>query len=196
MTARFSFIYNTSVSEHVVRLPKRRSYSLRREGSSGQVNEYSAPEGPDSRLVWRNTVMYANGIWCVQYPPSSHLNYTSGGTKAGEPSLPGRIKIVMAYLRIILRDEFQTIDNSPLAQLQSDIKPTQPNPPQRIKIIIACLLTFLRGVTHTYRQLVYLAWPRNNPLRSFTSTLNLFNQSHHSFYHGCFLCAILMYWKQ
>ena len=40
-----------------------------------------------------------------------------GGTKAGEPSHPWRIKIVMACLRIILRDESQTVGNNPLALL-------------------------------------------------------------------------------
>ena len=42
-------------------------------------------------------------------------NYTSGHTKAGEPSPPGLIKIAMACIRIILRDEGQTVGNSSLA---------------------------------------------------------------------------------
>ena len=41
-------------------------------------------------------------------------NYISGGTDEGEPSRSWRIKIVMAYLRTILRNESQTIDNRPL----------------------------------------------------------------------------------
>ena len=41
-------------------------------------------------------------------------NYTSGGTKVGEPSPPWWIKIVMACLRTILGDESQTIGNSSL----------------------------------------------------------------------------------
>ena len=45
-----------------------------------------------------------------------------GGTKEGEPSPPGRIKIVMACVSIILRDESLTVGNSPLAQLFSDVK--------------------------------------------------------------------------
>ena len=61
----------------------------------------------------------------MQCPPSSHPNYTSGGTKAGVQSPPGRIKIAMACFRIILRDVSQTVGNSSLAQLQFDVKPTQ-----------------------------------------------------------------------
>ena len=52
-------------------------------------------------------------------------NYTSGGTEGGEPSPPWRIKIVMAYLRIILKDESHTVGNSPL-RCSSDIKPYIP----------------------------------------------------------------------
>ena len=80
----------------------------------------SGLEGPGSRLAWQITTMYANGTWCmlnpswVQYPPSSRSNYTSGGTKVGEPSPPWKIKIVMPCLRIILRNESQTVINSPL----------------------------------------------------------------------------------
>ena len=74
------------------------------------------PEGPGSRLAWRNTAIYANGTmqnpsW-VQCLPSSHSDYTSEGTRVGKPSFPWRIKIVTACLRIILRDEFETIGNS------------------------------------------------------------------------------------
>ena len=51
----------------------------------------------------------------------SHPNYTAGGTIAGEPSPPWRIKIVMSSLRLILRDEFQTIHNSPLRSSSSTV---------------------------------------------------------------------------
>ena len=47
--------------------------------------------------------------------------------KRGEPCPPWRMKIAMACLRIILRDEFQTVGNSSLALLKTDVKPTQPN---------------------------------------------------------------------
>ena len=50
----------------------------------------------------------------MQYPPSSHSNYTSGSTKDKKPSLPWRIKIVMECLRTILRDECKTVRNNPL----------------------------------------------------------------------------------
>ena len=43
--------------------------------------------------------------------------YTSGGTKAGEPSAPWWIKIVTVCLGIILRDVSQTVDNRPLIAL-------------------------------------------------------------------------------
>ena len=39
-------------------------------------------------------------------------NYTSRGTKVKEPSSPWWIKIEMAYLQIILRDESQTVGNA------------------------------------------------------------------------------------
>ena len=41
-------------------------------------------------------------------------NYASRGIKAGDPSPPWLIKIVMAYLCIILWDEFQTAGKSQL----------------------------------------------------------------------------------
>ena len=56
--------------------------------------------------------------------PSSHPNYTSGGIKAVEPSLPWKIKIVMACLRIILCDESQTVGNSPLRSSSPMLNPT------------------------------------------------------------------------
>ena len=43
-----------------------------------------------------------------------HPNYSSGGTKAGEPSPPWWMKIVMGRVRIILRDQSETVGNSPL----------------------------------------------------------------------------------
>ena len=95
-----------------------------------------------SRLTWRKLpcTQMALGACkirrgCNVLPYNSHPNYTSGDTKAGETSPPGRIKIAMACLRIILRDESQTICNSPLAQLQSDVKtyPTQPTVGSKIR---------------------------------------------------------------
>ena len=57
------------------------------------VVESTAPDRRVSRLAWRKTDMYANGTWCMQNPSwvqrPSHLNYTSGGTKAREPPLRG-----------------------------------------------------------------------------------------------------------
>ena len=47
--------------------------------------------------------------------PDTVPNYASGGTKAGEPSPLGRIKVAMACLRIILRTESQTVGNSQFA---------------------------------------------------------------------------------
>ena len=41
-----------------------------------------------------------------------HPNYSSRGTKAGELSPPWWMKIAMACVRIILRDESQTVGNS------------------------------------------------------------------------------------
>ena len=38
-------------------------------------------------------------------------------SQAGEPSPPVRVKIAMACLQIFLRDEYQSVGNSPLALL-------------------------------------------------------------------------------
>ena len=54
----------------------------------------SKPKAPGSMLAWRNNAMYTNGTWymynlsCVQCPPSSDPNYTSGGIKVGELPSP------------------------------------------------------------------------------------------------------------
>ena len=57
-------------------------------------------------------------------PPSSHLHCTSGGTNAGEPSLPWQIKIMMTCVRIILKDESQTVGNSPHRSSKQTLNPT------------------------------------------------------------------------
>ena len=51
-------------------------------------------------------------------------NYTSGSTKAGEPSPPWRTKIVMACFRTTPRDESQTVSNNPLRCSNATLKPT------------------------------------------------------------------------
>ena len=50
--------------------------------------------------------------------------YTSGSTKAGKPFPPWRIKIVMACLRTILRDESPTVGNSSLYCSSPTLNPT------------------------------------------------------------------------
>ena len=57
-----------------------------------------------------HTSMY-NPSW-VEGPQSSHPCYKTGGTKAEQPSVPFWIRIVIASLRIILKDESQTVGNS------------------------------------------------------------------------------------
>ena len=47
------------------------------------------------------------------------------GTNVGELSPPGQIKIAMACLRIILRNEYQTVGNILFASFKSDVKPIQ-----------------------------------------------------------------------
>ena len=56
------------------------------------------------------------------YPPCSHPNYTLGGIKSEERS-PALIKIVKACFRIALRDELQTICNSPQCISSPMLKP-------------------------------------------------------------------------
>ena len=48
---------------------------------------------------------------------------SSGGTKAGKPSPQWQIKIVMACFRIILRNESQTVSNSPLRNSNPTLSP-------------------------------------------------------------------------
>ena len=88
----------------------------------------SGPKGPGSRLAWRNTVMYAIGTCVIQNPSWAQCppipNQITVGTTAGEPFPPWRIKIVLACFRIILRDETQTVDNSPLRSTSSTLNPT------------------------------------------------------------------------
>ena len=66
-----------------------------------------------------------------------HSNYTFGGTEASEPSPPWRIKIVMACLRTILKDESKTVGNSPLCCFSPTLNRTYL--PTYLKKI--CLLT-------------------------------------------------------
>ena len=74
--------------------------------------------------------MHANAIWWmsdpswVKCPPSSHSNDISGDTKAGKPSPPRRIEIVMLCLLIILWDESQTVSNRPLHNSSTTLNPT------------------------------------------------------------------------
>ena len=51
-------------------------------------------------------------------------NYTSAGTKGRKPSHKWQIKIVMACLQTILRDESQTISNSLLCFCSPTLNPT------------------------------------------------------------------------
>ena len=79
---------------------------------------HSAPYGgtpgekPSCTLMAPGACRICRGCNALQVPIQ---NYSSGDTKAGEPAPPGRIKIAMACLWITLRDESQTVSNSPLA---------------------------------------------------------------------------------
>ena len=86
--------------------------------------------GPGFRTRCRNIVMFVDGTWSmqnpswVQFPSGSHLNYTSGGSKAGELSPPWKIRTVMACYRTILRDESHTVRNSPLRSYSPTLNST------------------------------------------------------------------------
>ena len=68
-------------------------------------------EKPSCTLMAPGACEIRHGCNVLQVNPP---NYTPGSTKAGKPSTLWRIIIVMACLRIVLRDESQIVDNSPL----------------------------------------------------------------------------------
>ena len=101
-----------------------------RGSTVGKSDEHSAPEqrawvrgSPGKTPPYSLMAPGACTIW-VQCPPTSHPNYTSEGTNAGEPSPPWKIKIVMACLRTILRDESQAIGNSPIRSSSPILNPS------------------------------------------------------------------------
>ena len=71
------------------------------------------------------SVAHINALLSPIFINKPFVHFISGGTKAEEPSPPWRIKIAMACLRIIRREESSTVSNSPLTLLYPDIKPIQ-----------------------------------------------------------------------
>ena len=76
--------------------------SFVRETAVDQSEESSAPARRSWVRGWPGEnchVRYWHLVYlkCVVGPPSSLPNYTSGGTKVGEPSPSGQIKIAMAF---------------------------------------------------------------------------------------------------
>ena len=62
-------------------------------------------------------------------------NYSFGDTKAGKPSPPWRIKIVMACLQIIFWDEFKSVCNSPLRSYSPTLNPTNLIQPWDVNVV-------------------------------------------------------------
>ena len=94
----------------------------------------------------------------MQCPPISHPYYTFGGTKAVELSPPRKIKIVMAYLRTILRDMSQTGGYILLRSSSPMVNPNkQTNPTEGF----FCLQQIFPPLSVLFRLQVTLHWKRN-----------------------------------
>ena len=75
-------------------------------------------------------------------------NHTSGGIKAREPSPPWRIKIVIACLQTILRDESQTVGNSPQRFSSPTLNPTYVPFSSRFKFKVTLTSIFFYFSSH------------------------------------------------
>ena len=100
------------------------STQLRTEGPGFQAH---LVETVPSTLMATGACKILSGCNVLQ---DSIQNYTCGDIKEGKPSPPWRVKIGMGCLRIILRDESQTVGSSPLRSSGPTLK--TPNPTQFI----------------------------------------------------------------
>ena len=111
-----AFSMNDTIPIYLMRLSLSDSNAWRSCWSVGRVLSFGL-EGPGSRPTWRKLpcMLMAPGACEIRRLFPSKLClwwYVSGGAIP-----PWRIKIAIARLRNILRDEYQTVSNNPLALL-------------------------------------------------------------------------------